>query len=82
MSADVLTMKATVLQVLDELPAERLTEVLDFVLFLNTRRRENNVAVPTLNLPTVPAAHLMPLSGLIAWGGDAVADAERLYDNE
>jgi hypothetical protein len=34
-----------------------------------------------LNLRTVPASRLDGLTGLVAWGGDAVADAERLYED-
>lgn len=45
MTADASTMKAQVLQILDELPLERVAEVLDFVSFLNTRRRTNVVPV-------------------------------------
>jgi hypothetical protein len=33
-----------------------------------------------LILHTLPASHLDHLRGLVAWGGDAVADTERLYD--
>jgi hypothetical protein len=42
------------------------------------------VAVPEptrLILRTVPVSHLDRLVGLVAWGGEAVADAERLYDD-
>lgn len=82
MTADALTMKTQVLQILDELPLERVAEVLDFVSFLNTRRRTNVVPIMMSNRPTFPAAGLMSLSGLVAWGGDAVADTEELYSGE
>jgi len=82
MTADALTMKTKVLQILDELPLERVAEVLDFVSFLNMRRRTEVGSVMVPNLPTVPATRLMSLSGLVAWGGDAVADTEGLYDGE
>jgi hypothetical protein len=29
---------------------------------------------------STPASSLDRLTGLVAWGGDALADAERLYD--
>ena len=80
MATNALTMKTNVLQILDELPVERVAEVLDFAMFLSARRQNSVVPAPTLNLPTVPAAQLMPLIGLVAWGGDAVADSERLYE--
>src|SRR2546429_216073 len=73
---------------LDELPAEKLGEVLDFVLFLKERetakdRRRVQAQPPTaLILPTLPASHLPSLTGLVAWGGDAIADSERLYNGD
>lgn len=79
--------KLAVEQALDELPAEKMAEVLDFVLFLKKRWAEEGAPVaatqePTaLILRTMPASHLDHLTGLVAWGGDAVADAERLYDD-
>lgn len=80
MAANVLTMKTTMLQVLDELPAERVAEVLDFALFLNAQQHHDAVATLPLPLPAVPATQLTSLIGLVAWGGDAVADVERLYE--
>jgi hypothetical protein len=79
--------KAAVQRALDDLPAEKIEEVLDFVLFLKARWTEqgkSKVTTPEstrLVLHTLPAAHLDRLTGLVAWGGDAVADAERLYDD-
>jgi len=79
--------KRAVERALDELPAEKMAEVLDFAQFLKARWNQEaaqGVAVPEptrLVLRTVPASHLDRLVGLVAWGGDAVADAERLYDD-
>ena len=30
--------------------------------------------------PFLPASHLDGLVGLVTWGGDALAESERLYD--
>jgi len=79
--------KEAVQRVLDDLPAEKIAEVLDFALFLKARwtaQEESKATVPEsteLILHTLPAAHLDRLTGLVAWGGNAVADAERLYDD-
>ncbi len=81
MTTNALTMKTNVLQILDELPAERVAEVLDFALFLSRRRQNAVASASTPTLPTIPAAHVMPLVGLVAWGGDAVTDTERLYES-
>ena len=65
-------LKQKLLRELNELPSDKLLEVLDFVVFLKTRK------VPAV--PSLPASSLDRLSGLVAWGGDALADTERLYD--
>jgi hypothetical protein len=75
------TLKDAVLQALDDLPQERMAEVLDFALFLKTRQKDRSVVSPVLRLPSVPASQLKPLIGLVAWGGDAVEDSERLYES-
>ena len=79
--------KAAVQRALDDLPAEKIAEVLDFALFLQARwtAQKKSQAMPPestqLVLHTLPATHLDRLTELVAWGGDAVADAERLYDD-
>ncbi len=61
--------------------------LLDFALFLKARWTEKGASKATpqestkLILHTLPASHLDRLTGLVSWGGDAVADAERLYDD-
>jgi len=65
-------LKQQLMKELDGLPPDKLTEVLDFVSFLRTRK------VPFV--PSLPASSLDRLTGLVAWGGDALADTERLYD--
>jgi hypothetical protein len=79
--------KTAVQRVLDDLPAEKIEGVLDFALFLKARwttQGKSKATTPEstrLVLHTIPAAHLDRLTGLVAWGGDAVTDAERLYDD-
>ena len=65
-------LKQQLMRELDGLPPDKLMEVLDFVVFLRTRK------VPFI--PSLPASSLDRLTGLVAWGGDALADTERLYD--
>ena len=69
-------LKERLVRELDELPPDKLTEVLDFVVFLRTHK----VQEAHLFGPSLPASSLDPLTGLVAWGGDALADTERLYD--
>ena len=67
--------------------SESLLQSLDFALFLKARWTEKGASKATpqestkLILHTLPASHLDRLTGLVSWGGDAVADAERLYDD-
>jgi hypothetical protein len=65
-------LKQQLVRELDELPPDKLMEVLDFVAFLRTRK--------VLLVPSLPASSLDRLTGLVAWGGDALADTEKLYD--
>ena len=82
----ILDVKEAVKRALDELPAEKLEEVLDFALLLKARLMTKEESKATtqesikLILHTLPASHVDHLIGLVAWGGDAVADTERLYD--
>jgi len=65
-------LKQQLMRELDELPPDKFVEVLDFIVFLRTRK------APLI--PSLPASFLDSLTGLVAWGGDALADTERLYD--
>jgi hypothetical protein len=81
MYAETTWLKEATLRVLDELPRERIAEVLDFALFIKERETKNGKAAHKAAVPVVPATHLDSLVGLISWGGDALADTERLYDS-
>ena len=79
--------KKEVEQVLKELPADKMSEVLDFMLFLKKRWPEKKLIsvvdqqpIP-VTLHALPASNLDYLTGLVEWGGDAVIDSERFYDN-
>jgi len=69
--------KENVINALDELPGEHLGEVFDFVMFLKQGKAKAST-IPLLK--TIPVRRLRDLVGLVAWGGDAVADTERLYE--
>lgn len=62
---------------LDELPTAELREVYHFAIFLHHHAGKDEAAA---SIPSMPAAHLRSLAGLIAVGGDALLDAEALYD--
>ena len=70
-------LKQQVVQELEKLPPTDIATVLDFVLFLQT----GEVRRPrSRNFPSTTASRLDQWTGLVAWGGNAVEDAERLYD--
>ncbi|MCC9079047.1 hypothetical protein FKZ61_023415 [Litorilinea aerophila] len=73
------SLRDQVIGVLDELPPEGMAELLDFALFLKQRLQVRE-ALQRRQLKTASAAHLDGLIGLVAWGGDALADTEGLYE--
>lgn len=78
MKVAVASLREAVIKVLEELPSERVAEVLDFAVFLRQRARaEHQELQPAVK--AIPANHLDALTGLVAWGGDALADTECLY---
>jgi hypothetical protein len=80
MNVAAVPLKQVVIKVLDELPPEQVVELLDFALFLKQRSQMPYRPFPKPVAIAVPAAHLDGLVGLVAWGGDALADTERLYE--
>lgn len=68
-------LKEQLIKELERLPSNKYREVLDFVRSLKGGMVQEQTPVPSL-----PASCLDSLTGLVAWGGDALTDAERLYD--
>jgi hypothetical protein len=66
------SLKDDVINILDQLPQEQLTEVLDFAMFVKSRAK-NSVS------QRVVAEHVGALQGITAQSVDVVDDAERLY---
>lgn len=66
------SLKDDVMNILDQLPQERLAEVLDFALFVKSRTG-NNVSQQAV------AENADALPGIIAHSVDALEDVERLY---
>ncbi len=65
-------------RLLNELPDFQLREVYNFTLFLKEHSGRQNRA--ECDVPSVQASQVKSLFGLVAAGGDAVQDAEELYD--
>lgn len=83
MKTPVTTVKPDLLRVFDALPPSRQTQVLDFARFLYQQAvvAESSVT-PDVKIRPVPATTLLRLTGLVALGGDALADTETLYDDD
>ena len=80
MSVNEVETKQKITKVLDELPAEKMAEILDFATFIKQRFQSPSRAVHRIAIKTVPATRLRSLAGIVAWGGDAITDTERLYE--
>ena len=82
----VMDIKPELLRVLDALPQFRQAEVLDFARFLHQQMVAGEPAEmgppQQIEVHRVPPTTLVGLTGLVALGGDAVADTEALYDND
>ncbi len=74
------TDKEALIKLLDDLPEEKLAVVLDFASFIKDRLTPSDAKPIKQTLKTVPAARLESLVGIVALGGDALEDAERLYE--
>jgi len=66
------SLKEDVIDILDQLPQERLAEVLDFALFVKSRARNNESR-------HVVAKNADALADIAAHSVDTVEDIERLY---
>ena len=62
---------------LDELPSAELRELYHFALFLHHHIGHEEIAG---KMPSMPAGQLRSFAGSLAVGGDALLDAEALYD--
>lgn len=82
----VINIKPELLRVLDALPPFRQAEVLDFARFLHQQMaigEQAEMRRPSqIEVRVAPATTLLGLTGLVALGGDAVADTEALYDSD
>jgi hypothetical protein len=68
-------LKASVIKVLNELPQDKVAEVLEFVLLIRSRIEKERGIIKNGSSQT-----LKSLIGCLDLGGDAVADAENYWD--
>jgi hypothetical protein len=72
--------KEEVLRVMDTLPPERISELLDFALFLKSRSGGEEPRTGERSARTVSARRLRGVAGLVRWGGDALKDTESAFE--
>jgi len=77
----VATIDPELLRTLAILPPQRQAEVLDFARFLKQHVEQRPVGPAPIELRPAPADTLLRITGLVALGGDALADSEALYDD-
>jgi hypothetical protein len=79
-------LKPELLRLLDTLPRAKQAELLDFARFLRQQTAGVNTAAspvaPQIELRVAATTTLIGLTGLVALGGDAVADTEALYGDD
>jgi len=61
-------------KILDDLPEKKIIELIGFAMFI--KERINDVPI----IRAVPATGLNGLTGIVNWGGDALDDTERLFE--
>jgi hypothetical protein len=77
--------KKRLIEILDRLSSVQRRQVLDFARFLRQQALEEMAgrvpsSRPRIQMNLVPSASLVDMTGLVALGGDAVADTEAFYD--
>jgi len=73
--------KEALVKMLDELPPEQVTQILDFATFIRERLQYHRINYQA-GIRAVPATHLDSLVGGVAWGGDALTETEDLYKDD
>jgi len=64
-------------KILDNLPEKKVVEIISFAMFIKEHRNDET-HVPLIR--AIPAKELNGLIGIVNWGGDAVDDTERLFE--
>lgn len=80
----VMRIEPELLRTLAGLSHRRQAEVLDFARFLEQRAEQSPAeigAASRIELRLAPTDTLLQLTGLVALGGDALADSEAFYDD-
>jgi hypothetical protein len=81
-----LDIKSELLRLVETLPPEQQAQILEFACFLHEQTRaeaiKKVIPPPRIVVRPLPATTLTNLTGVVALGGDAVADTEALYGSD
>jgi len=72
--------RETLDKLLDDLPVEKIVELIDFASYLKDRQQNSSSYSSEIVVKSVPIENLKRLAGTVAWGGDAISETERLYE--
>jgi len=64
-------------KILDNLPEKKVFEIISFAMFIKEHSNDET-HIPLIR--AIPATELNGLIGIVNWGGDAVDDTERLFE--
>jgi hypothetical protein len=76
MQAGAASLKESIFKVLDKMPEDKVAEVLDFALFVNSRKQPEKKNI----VKRGSFEEFESLAGIVSLGGDAVIDCENYWD--
>jgi hypothetical protein len=71
--------KEHVVRVVNALPPDKLSELLDYAISLQSGKKGKPTRKAKAGIPLVPARRLFEAAGLVDWGGNALKDTERVF---
>ena len=77
------SVKESLVKIIDEMPEDKIAEALDFALFLNSKKKKEETSLDSrrhIELKTGSIESLQRLAGIVDWEGDAVVDGENYWD--
>jgi hypothetical protein len=77
---DVEIYRKTLNKVLEDLPEEKVFELIRFAISLGEQSKSILRCFDGPAVKAVPVSRLRELAGAVAWGGDALEETERLYE--
>ncbi len=74
------SLKESLIKVIDDIPEDKIASILDFALFMKSRPQSEKGSSPCIVIKEGSSKKLRALVGRFGLGGDAVADAENYWE--